>query len=121
VTTKGLAVPVVVLLVAPEAAHVAVKLAAVPPLVDAVNATEICAGPAVTEVTVGTPGSLTVLLVPPPQALNTIILSADNVRRIIFFIFRQIFKKRQAQTFMGLKTARKYRLSRMTTVFYLQE
>jgi hypothetical protein len=41
------------------AAHVAVKLAAVPPLVDDVKATEICVAPAVTEVTVGTPGAVT--------------------------------------------------------------
>jgi hypothetical protein len=45
VTTKGLAVPVAVLLVAPVAAHVAVKLKAV--LVDAVKATEICESPGV--------------------------------------------------------------------------
>ena len=53
VTTKGLAVPVAVWLVAPDAAHVAVKLVAVPPLVDCVKATVICETPAVTELMVG--------------------------------------------------------------------
>ena len=51
VTTKGLAVPVAVFV-----PHVAVKVAAVPPLVDAVKATVICVGPAVTEVIVGALG-----------------------------------------------------------------
>ena len=49
------------------AAHVAVKLVAVPPLVDAVKATEICPAPAVTEVTVGMPGAVTV--VPEPTVM----------------------------------------------------
>ena len=49
-----------VLLVAPVAAHVAVKLAAVPPLVDAVKATVICAAPAVAGVSVGVPGTVLV-------------------------------------------------------------
>jgi len=59
VTTKGVLVPVAVL-DTPEAVQVAVKLVAVPPLVDAVNATEICPAPAVTDVMVGTPGAVTV-------------------------------------------------------------
>jgi hypothetical protein len=54
VTTKGLAVPVVVFV-----PHVAVKLSAVPPLVDAVKATEICAAPAVATTLVGVPGAVT--------------------------------------------------------------
>jgi hypothetical protein len=58
VTTKGLAVPVAVWLVAPDAAHVAVKLVAVPPLVDCVKATVICEVPAVTELMVGAPGTV---------------------------------------------------------------
>jgi hypothetical protein len=58
VTTKGLADPVAVLLVAPVAAHVAVKLAAVPPLDDAVKATEICPAPAVATTLVGAPGAV---------------------------------------------------------------
>jgi hypothetical protein len=57
VTTKELVDPVAVLLVAPEAAHVAVKVAAVPPLVDAVKLTVICMAPATTEVIVGAPGA----------------------------------------------------------------
>ena len=56
VTTKGLVAPVCVLLAAPVAAHVAVKVAAVPPLVDDVKATVICVAPAVTEVILGVPG-----------------------------------------------------------------
>ena len=101
--------PVAVLLVAPVAAHVAVKLAAVPPLVDDVKATEICVAPAVTEVTVGAPGaSLTVmLLLPPPQALNTTILSADKARRIIFFMVKPTLKKRQTQGLTRMQDSQK--------------
>ena len=51
VTTKGLAVPVAFC-----APHVAVKVAAVPPLVEAVKTTVICVAPAVTEVILGVPG-----------------------------------------------------------------
>ena len=43
------------------AAHVAVKLVAVPPLVEGVKATEICAAPAVATTLVGVPGAVTVV------------------------------------------------------------
>ena len=39
--------------------HVAVKLAAVPPLVEFVKATEICSAPAVATTPVGAPGAVT--------------------------------------------------------------
>jgi len=54
VTTKGLADPVAVFV-----PHVAVKLAAVPPLVEFVKFTVTCVAPAATEVTVGAPGAVT--------------------------------------------------------------
>ena len=53
-TTKGLAAPVAVFV-----PHVAVKLVAVPPLVEFAKATVICAEPAVTELIVGVPGLVT--------------------------------------------------------------
>jgi hypothetical protein len=37
------------------------------------------------------------LLLPPPQALNTTILSADNARRIIFFMVKPTLKKKDAK------------------------
>ena len=41
--------------------HVAVKLAAVPPLVEFVKATEICSAPAVATTPVGAPGAVAVV------------------------------------------------------------
>jgi hypothetical protein len=56
VTTRGLAVPEAVFV-----PHVAVKVAAVPPLVDAVKATVICALPTVAAPMVGAPGTVIVV------------------------------------------------------------